>query len=82
MQAAGESAQQKHESKSTKIYQKYTLIDYSHTAAKNTNKTHIYSKSVVNVTIFTELTYLSGLSHSFIMLQERFIRKGKKGQYK
>lgn len=56
---------------------KYTAIDNLHTASENINKTHIYSKSVKTITIFTELTYLSDLSHSFMFLQERSVRKGK-----
>lgn len=60
MQAAENSAELKHKSKSAKIHQIYTVIDYSHTVPENINKTHIYSKSVVNATIFTELTYSSG----------------------
>lgn len=74
MQAAEDSAQKKHKSKPVK----YTVIDYLHTASENINKTHIYLKSVKNITIFIELTYLSGLSHTFMLLQERSIRKGKK----
>lgn len=48
----------KYKTKPAKIHQKYTAIDYLHTAAENTNKTHIYSKSVMNITIFTELSSL------------------------